>query len=144
MTAVSLAEQRMLGALAERLVPVAAEFVGVVRDEDRDSVGRFLARLPRQERDALPVILAAMIPDDRTPADLLSWVTWDEFGRPLPADTVLMLAERKPGPALSQPCGTVSAYKRHYANGERPCEACREARNTARAAARQAREKAAA
>ena len=138
MGAVSLAEQRMLGALAERLVPVAAAFVGVVRDEDRDGVGRFLAGLPQPERDALPVILAAMIPDDRSPADLLGWVTWDEFGRPLPPDAVLVLAERKPGPAQSQPCGTVSAYKRHYVNGEKPCGACREARNTARAAAKAA------
>ena len=35
---VSLAEQKTLGELAERLVPVAAEFVGVVRNEDRANV----------------------------------------------------------------------------------------------------------
>ena len=30
-----------------------------------------------------------------------------------------------------EPCGTVAAAKRHYRNGERPCQACREARNRA-------------
>ena len=31
------------------------------------------------------------------------------------------------GPPVSQPCGTVAAYKRHQRHGEPPCEACRAA-----------------
>ena len=143
---VSLAEQKLLGELAERLVPVAASFVGVVRNEDRGNVTRFLRGLTQHERDALPVILAAMIPDDQTPADLLKWVDWDEFGRPLPPDTVLVLHDggRKRGPKPTLPCGTPAAYKRHLANGERPDEACRLAGNTAQAEYREAREEPAA
>lgn len=141
----TLTEQTVLGNLAERLVPVAASFVSVVRDEDRDAITAFLAKRTAHERDALLVILAAMIPDDRTPADLLSWVTWDEHGYPLPPDTVLVLHQggRKPGPAPKPPgelapCGTATAAKRHYANGERPCEPCRAAANADQAAKRQA------
>ena len=143
---VTLTEQRVLGDLAERLVPVAASFVGVVREEDRDGVTAFLSDLAVHERDALLVILAAMIPEDRTPADLLSWVTWDEHGHPLPPDTVLVLHEggRKRGPGPKPPgeiapCGTATAAKRHYANGEKPCEPCRVAANAEQAASRQAR-----
>ncbi len=147
----TLTERTRLGELAERLVPVAASFVGVVRDEDRDGVTAFLAARTQHERDALLVILAAMIPDDLSPADLLSWVTWDEHGRPLPPETVFVLHEggRKRGPAPQPPgelapCGTATAAKRHYANGEKPCEPCRVAANEAQAAKRQARQEKAA
>lgn len=128
----TLTERTRLGELAERMVPVAASFVGVVRDEDRDGVTSFLSALTPHERDALTVILAAMIPDDRSPADLLSWVTWDEHGHPLPPGAVLVLHEggRRRGPAPLPPgelapCGTATACKRHYRNGEKPCEPCR-------------------
>jgi hypothetical protein len=30
-----------------------------------------------------------------------------------------------------EPCGTLAAYRRHSRAGEKPCEACREARNAA-------------
>lgn len=141
MGAVSLVEQENLGALAERMVPVAASFVGVVRDEDRDGVTSFLSGLTEHERAALPVILAAMVPDDLSPADLLRWVTWDEFGRPLPPDAELVLHHggRKRGPAPSMPCGTPAAYKRHLARGERPDEACRLAGNAAQVERHRAR-----
>jgi len=33
----------------------------------------------------------------------------------------------RPGPKVSQPCGTVAAYKRHTRRQEPPCEACRKA-----------------
>ena len=147
-----LTEPARLGELAERLVPVAASFVGVVRDEDRDAVTAFIAERTQHERDALLVILAAMIPDALSPADLLSWVTWDEHGAPLPPKTVFVLHEgrRRRGPAPLPPgelapCGTPTAAKRHYAKGEKPCEPCLIAANEDQAAKRQARrEKAAA
>jgi len=33
----------------------------------------------------------------------------------------------KPGRPVTQPCGTVAAYKRHRSHGEEPCAACRAA-----------------
>lgn len=33
----------------------------------------------------------------------------------------------QPGPAPTQPCGTVAAYKRHGRHGETPCDECRAA-----------------
>jgi hypothetical protein len=33
----------------------------------------------------------------------------------------------KPGRPVTQPCGTVAAYKRHQRHRELPCEACRSA-----------------
>ena len=30
-----------------------------------------------------------------------------------------------------EPCGTLAAYRRHSRSGEKPCEACRQARNAA-------------
>lgn len=33
----------------------------------------------------------------------------------------------QPGRPVTQPCGTVAAYKRHLRNKEEPCAACREA-----------------
>lgn len=69
------------GDLAERLVPVAAELAARVRDEDRESLGEFLARYTRAERDALLIVVASMVDVDRTPAELLAHVTFDEFGQ---------------------------------------------------------------
>jgi hypothetical protein len=36
-------------------------------------------------------------------------------------------ATDKPGRPVTQPCGTVSAYKRHLRHGEPTCAACRAA-----------------
>lgn len=37
------------------------------------------------------------------------------------------------------PCGTVTGYGRHYADGERPCRACQDAKNARQKALRDAR-----
>jgi hypothetical protein len=79
------------GRLAERLVPVAMTFVGAVRNLDADGITEFLDELTEDERLALPVILAAMVPDDRTPQELLAWVDFDEFGAPLPDGAEMVL-----------------------------------------------------
>jgi hypothetical protein len=68
---------RANGDLAEELVPVALELVGLVRDEGPEAIGAFLARLDRGHWAAMMVILAALVPDDRTAEDLLAWVDWD-------------------------------------------------------------------
>ena len=38
-----------------------------------------------------------------------------------------------------EPCGTLAAYRRHSRAGEKPCEACRRARNADSQARRRAR-----
>lgn len=63
--------------LAERLLPKALELVCLVRDEGPDAIGAWLAKLNRAERRALPVILAAMVPDDQPIDELLGWISWD-------------------------------------------------------------------
>ncbi|MDH6116856.1 hypothetical protein ABH930_000275 [Kitasatospora sp. GAS204A] len=74
-------EQR--GELAERLLPHAAALVCLVHgDGDRRDIQQALARLTQVERDALPVVLAALVDPDAEIADLLAFVTWDEYGRP--------------------------------------------------------------
>lgn len=110
------------GDLAERLVPVAADLVLRVRDEGRDSIGHLLITLTPEERWALPVVLAAMVPPDLPVGDLLAWVTWDEHGHPLDS-TVPRLPARQSERGL-QPCGTHAAFARHKTHGEPPCAAC--------------------
>lgn len=60
--------------LAEAMVPVACELACAVRD-DPDLVSKIL-RKHRDNLNALVVVLAAMVPDDRTTQQLLGWVDW--------------------------------------------------------------------
>jgi hypothetical protein len=96
---------RRRGDLAERLIPKALDLAGLVHgDGDVKAVGRFLAALSPLEREALPVILAGLVPVDLTLDRLLEYVTWDEHGRPL----------RPPVP----PCGTPAALWNHQVEGQ--------------------------
>jgi hypothetical protein len=105
------------GDLAERMTGVACALACAVRDEDAGAVGAFLDTFNPQEIRALLVVQAAMIPLDVAPADLLAWVTWDEFGSPLPgtqpaaapAAAVLDVATAR----LYEDCGTMRAFWRH-------------------------------
>jgi hypothetical protein len=108
------------GDLAERLVPVAAELAFLVRDEDREGIGRWLDghRIAPgdEEARALLVVLAAMVDVDATTGQMLSWVTFDEFGRPLPGGG-------EPAPATGTGageggCGDYAAYCRHLRAGD--------------------------
>jgi hypothetical protein len=65
--------------LAERLLPKAQELVCLVRDEGPDSIGEWLAGLSKTETQALAVILAAMVPDDKPVDELLAWIQWDSW-----------------------------------------------------------------
>lgn len=117
---VSLAEREHL---AETLIPVAADLICRVHDDGPEATGALLASLSDEQRWALPVVLAAMVPPDRPIADLLAWTTtW--------------VAEPGDGPALPdhaayaaglKPCGTHAAYVRHKKRGEPPCGRCRQA-----------------
>jgi hypothetical protein len=103
------------GDLAERLVPVAAELAGRVRDEDRQSLGEFLARYTRAERDALLIVVAAMVDVDRTPAELLAHVTFDEFGQLLNG-TAPVLPRCSAEPDAEPESGNPLAWVEHAAS----------------------------
>lgn len=124
------------GRLAERMVPVALDLVGLVRGEgDADLIGEAIGVLSEQEAKAAMVVLAAMVPQDRSPQELLAWVTWDEHGRPLPPDAVMVLysgAGRRERATGVIECGTAPGYERHRAKGETACDPCREAANAYR------------
>jgi hypothetical protein len=101
------------GELAERMVDVAAKLAFLVRDQGSDAIGAFLdgQGIPAgAETRTLLVVLAAMVSIDATPDQMLSWVTWDEFGAPLGAGPE--------APAGSyRDCGTTTAYWRHKRAG---------------------------
>jgi hypothetical protein len=100
------------GDLAEQLVPKALELVDLVHgDGDADTIGWFLRGLLREERDALPVILAALVPMDCSAAELLAFITWDEHGQPL-GDTPLVLP-RRPAPEPDEQAPKLSARERN-------------------------------
>lgn len=62
---------------AERLAHVAALLAARVRDEDPDSVARWLcSETDGVDRWNLLFLLAAMVPTEQTPGQLLSWF-WD-------------------------------------------------------------------
>ncbi len=60
-------------ALADALVPIAAQLVGTVRQYGPDDVSAVLARVPNGRHDALAVVLASMVDPDATPSQLLAW-----------------------------------------------------------------------
>jgi hypothetical protein len=107
-------EARARGDLAERMVDKATDLALLVRDEGRESVCAFLGSLGSDEKDALLIVLAAMAPvEDQSAADMLAWVRFDEFGRPLDRPVA--------------PCGTPAAYRRHKQQGELVDDDCQRA-----------------
>jgi hypothetical protein len=122
-------DARARGKLAEQMVPAALEFACLVRDQDAEAIGAWLQALTGQERDVLPLVLAAMVDVERTPQELLAWVTFDEEGWALPGDAemVLWAPRQRARHAPVQPCGTWAAAQRHRKNREPPCEPCRDA-----------------
>lgn len=87
----------------------------------------------------LVITQAAMIPLDRSPADLLSWVLWDEHGDPIPSPVYEHPAAARSvtgrewhrfefhpvqDPDSLQPCGTYAAYSRHVAHDDPIDDAC--------------------
>ena len=68
---------------AQRLLQIALDLATVVHDESRDAIHATVAGIEPEDRDALLVVLAALVDVDRPVADLLAWVTWDEHGAPI-------------------------------------------------------------
>lgn len=146
------------GELAQQMVAKACELACLVRDCDQAEIGEFLTtmtggqKIP-EEVTALLVVAAAMIPLDQTAQDLLSWVTWDEYGNPLPGvPRDAPRPRRLEAPDLSweperelKPCGTYAARSRHHDHGEEidpGCEAAAREYWTGRKRAQKARKEA--
>lgn len=69
------------GDLAQDLLPTAAHLACLVHgDGDARDIHQTIARLTPHQRDALLVVLAALIDPDQPAAELLDFITWDEEG----------------------------------------------------------------
>jgi hypothetical protein len=66
------------GDLAEALIPAAAALVGAVHDGGKVEVQRVLDVIAPENLPAFAVVLAALVDPEKSIADLLEWVTFDE------------------------------------------------------------------
>ena len=115
---------------ADLAVLEGLELVGIVRDYGVDTIESWVRRRQRTDLEAIVVALAAMVPDDKTPAELLRWLDPDRLSRN--ARTRAREARRKaavvragaPIDRVFQPCGTHAAFNRHRSRGEDPCGVC--------------------
>ena len=89
--------------VTERMVPIACQLAGHVHAHDKTAIHHIIRRLTPHEAYALIVVLAAMIPQDQTPRELLAWTEH----RPT-----------RPRLVKLKPCGTHAAYWRHKNRGE--------------------------
>lgn len=60
--------------LAEAMTAVALRMAAAVHDDGPTEVAAILATVDPADLDALAVVTAAMVPVDRTPAELLDWL----------------------------------------------------------------------
>ncbi len=107
-------------------LPLALELVGAVRDGGPDAVADALART--NDLAALVVMLAALVPDDQTPSELLAWWNPDagERRKRRAEQRRLRRMRQRDEPVVraTQPCGTHAAYVRHWKRSETPDEDC--------------------
>jgi hypothetical protein len=81
-------------------VAPAVELACLVQgDGGRDDIAAWLAAVPAGEKDALLVVLAALVDTSQRPCDLLSWLTFDETGRPMRGGPVMEAPVRPERPA---------------------------------------------
>jgi hypothetical protein len=106
----------------EQAIDAGLELVRVVREEGRDAITAWVRKRTRYDLEALTVTLAAMVPEDRSVADLLAWCSPDvqraERERQL---RILRLAQKQ---REVKPHGTHPAFNRHKSRGEEPCDLC--------------------
>lgn len=98
--------------VTERMVPTACQLTGHVHAHDKQAIHKVIRNLTPQEAYAVIVVLAAMIPQDQTPRELLAWTE--------------QVPPRSRGVKL-KPCGTHAAYWRHKTRGERIDDRCLDA-----------------
>ncbi|MCW2601835.1 MAG: hypothetical protein JWM02_3664 [Frankiales bacterium] len=108
---------------ADYAVVEGLELVGIVREFGRDTIEEWLRHRDRLALETLVVVLAAMVPDDQTPGDLLAWCdparARAERNRLARLRQAALLA-----PKPRKECGTHAAFNRHRNASEMPCEAC--------------------
>lgn len=112
--------------LVQQVVPYAARLVGTVHDFPPEETAKVLAEIPGGRADALLIVLAAMVPTDRTAYSLLSWVTSED------------LLIRAGGTTRVIDCGTPEGYDKHCREGTPKDAACRGAHARRRAQQREA------
>lgn len=112
-------------ALPAAAVGTAIRLVGAVHEQGPDDVADILTDLNSQDLLALAVTLAAMVPDDYSPVELLAWNDSRYAG------TVTAPASSQPPlfPVIAvtrqlKPHGTHAAFVLHRKHREEPCDAC--------------------
>lgn len=113
------------GCLPAAAVGAAVRLVGAVHEHGPDDVAATLRGLTRHDLTALAVTLAAMVPDDYSPVELLAW----NDSRYAPVVTPVASTQPPLFPAVLvtrrlRPHGTHAAFVRHRNAGEEPCDAC--------------------
>jgi hypothetical protein len=125
-------------ALAASLIGPAMRLAGIVHDEGPDAGAELLKSLTGEQRQALPFILAAMIPVDKTAGELLGWVPGAVGQAAVPparlraltpvAPAVDLLGNRqrhsRRGAGGDFECGTPEGFRHHQRCREEPCDAC--------------------
>ncbi|MGW2221284.1 hypothetical protein ACWCSD_40405 [Nonomuraea sp. NPDC001684] len=116
--------------LGERTLEAALTLAVMIRDQDADTCRDFVQALPHEQRDALPYILAAIVPVDQPVTRLLEWITWDEDGRPIPdARQQVAKAARKAKCVTGGETATHTTASRHRRAGQPLCVPCQQAEN---------------
>src|SRR5438270_140440 len=106
-------------------IATALRLIGAVHEEGPHEVAAVLHRLDRQDLVALAVTLAAMVPDDYTPVELLAW----NDSRYTPVEPPAPVTQPPLFPAVLvtrqlKPHGTHAAFALHRKHSEEPCDAC--------------------
>jgi hypothetical protein len=99
----------------------AQHFIGLVRDYDPADSATYLQTLTPEQLWDLPFVLAALVPVDQTPAELLEWC--DPERRRRERDLAEQVARQARITPL-RPHGTHAAYVRHKNRDEQPCDSC--------------------
>jgi hypothetical protein len=112
-------------ALPAAAVGTAIRLIGAVHEHGPDDVAHILTDLNNQDLLALAVTLAAMVPDDFSPVELLAW----NDSRYAPVVSTVHSTQPPLFPAVLvtrqlKPHGTHAAFTLHRKYGEEPCDAC--------------------
>lgn len=104
----------------------AMRLAASVHDEGPPEVAALLRPLDRAALLELAVTLAAMVPVDYSPAELLAWND-HRYANPRPAASAGEQAPLFPVVDVTgglKPHGTHAAFNRHKKRGENPCDEC--------------------
>lgn len=102
----------------ERVMPIALALVGAVR-EGPDQIATVLEQAGK-DMPAVLIALAALVPDDKTPGELLQWFHGERLTRE-------QRLRRRQVHKLVAACGTRAGYQRHIDRCEAKCEPCKAA-----------------